>query len=352
MTMVARTVSSLLKRAAAGVSALALSVSLAAACAFHTYTPDPTMVDRLMGIDALALARPDPDRKGHVIATETLLGPAPVGSIPLVLEEPVRVALQEAPGDAVAIISTGYAWEVLRFADADLQDLLTKVVPHLPAWEFGGDDERAALFAGLLDHPNPDIRRIALEELDAADYSILRGLNAVPPQSIEALSFENDDLRPIRVLLTGLSGDTDALPVLRGTFEQNIGMGLPYLGAYVIALIEIQGVGAAQEMAATHLRDAGVDLQTKEKILEAFAILSRTADDEMAAALREMTTALLADVPTLAPAVARQFGFQGDWSQGEALAAIAKTHRFPDIADLFAVSQYVALAQGQMATGQ
>ncbi|WP_172297253.1 hypothetical protein [Pseudoruegeria sp. HB172150] len=264
--------------------------------------------------------------------------------------------LAENPQDSVLLVKvSGYedasqpgtdaAWYNAAYLDPSYQAVIEQIVPQLPNWSFGDEQERFQLFASLLDHSSQEVRTLALKELDRADYSVLRELNLEHLPSGEDIATGDPELLPIRILLAGLAGRIELTEVLESGLHNNVDTDLPYLGAYSSALVELNGSVAAEEIANDYLRSDTIPFSTREKILESFAILARAGAPETSQAIRQITTDVLLEAPELAPAVARQFGFQSDWSQSEAMAEAARGHKFADIADLFAVNQYVTLAQ-------
>ena len=51
-----------------------LSATMALACGFHNYAPQPTMVDRLLASKHIVLARPAPDNRFRFEPFQTLAG--------------------------------------------------------------------------------------------------------------------------------------------------------------------------------------------------------------------------------------------------------------------------------------
>ncbi len=331
-----------------GTAALCVGLGLGSvsACAFHTYAPDPTLVDILLGAESIVLARPIADRSGGLRVIAPLMGPSGPDKIDVAVDFPTRGRLAANPSDAV-ILARGYdygPWEMVAYADPAFQSVLADVVPHLPAWSMGGDEQRFQLFADLLDHPAAEVRTLALKELDRADYSLLRALDLSHAPPLETIRSGEEDLRPIRVLLAGLAGQPGAAEVIETAFHDGADVMLPYLGAFVIAMVELRGTQAVEALAEEYLRDASKSVALREKILEALAIQARAGEADTGAAVQRIVSDVLDAAPELGPAVARQFGFQGDWSQADALSRVVARHEFADIADVFALNQYIALS--------
>ena len=147
-----------------------------AACEFHGYIPDPTLVDILLGTEHVVVARPDPVDPSRYKPTEALIGPWDI-TIPLAVSDDIRKQLS---GDEAVLLAREEAygpWLELAVIDPDFRAIVDQVMKRQSDWIYGEDAERFQMFAGLVNHPNPDIRELALRELDRADYVVLWGLS-------------------------------------------------------------------------------------------------------------------------------------------------------------------------------
>jgi hypothetical protein len=319
----------------------------ALACAFHGYIPDPTLVDILLGTEQVVIAQPrssDPDR---YVILETLLGPDGI-EIPLTVSPETREDLEEGDGDTVLIARDGAygPWLELAVMDDRYRQIVEQVIARQSTWVFGGDEERFQMFAALANDPNPAIRYLALGELDRADYSILRELDIPQIDSLRAeVTIADDGLRPIRVLLAGLSDDQSYVELLKQEMSVAVADNRPYLGAYATALIELQGPRAVQSIVQHHFADETLPLETHERLMEAFAIKNQTADMITKQAILNGVDEVLFNAPQLAGAAARQFGFRSDWSMAEPITRARMAHQPTTIEDLFALNQYIGLAK-------
>lgn len=189
----------------------ALFASQAWACAFHGYNPQITFVERLLGSEHIVLARPSEARPFRYSDIEVLEGTADYVDIPHLVDSIARRRLAANPDDHILFARDGAygPWQRIAYVNPAMQDVLDVVMAELPEWEMGADEERFAYFASLLNHPDKEVHALALRELDLADYSILRQLvlDVDPQRLISRLGLQSEtDLRPIRVLLLGLSG--------------------------------------------------------------------------------------------------------------------------------------------------
>ncbi|MDJ0630668.1 MAG: hypothetical protein QNJ44_20600 [Rhodobacter sp.] len=319
----------------------------AIACAFHGYTPDPTLVDILMGSEHVILARHDPSNPRRYTPVEALIGTTDAVDIPIPVDADTRSRLQRNPGDAVLFARDGpYGpWVRLAVLDPGYRAVVDTVVARQTAWSLGNDKDRFQIFAARVNDRNPEIRRLALLELDRADYGLLRDLKLPKVSRLQQdLETGDPDLRPIRILLAGLSRDKRLVPALSAGLDAAARRDVPYLGAYATALIELGGAEAVSHILNRHLAPAALSIETREKIIEALAIHSQTGDLKTKRGIRRGVADLLSQSPELAGAFARQFGFRSDWSLSDPLRRAAAARPPTAIADVFAVNQYIGIA--------
>ncbi|MEL7204869.1 MAG: hypothetical protein AAGL19_11895, partial [Pseudomonadota bacterium] len=77
-----------------------------AACEFHGYIPDPTLVDILLGTEHVVVARPDPVDPSRYKPTESLIGPWDI-TIPLAVSDDIRMQLS---GDEAVLLAREEAY--------------------------------------------------------------------------------------------------------------------------------------------------------------------------------------------------------------------------------------------------
>jgi hypothetical protein len=322
----------------------------ALACAFHNYAPGNGLVDRLMSSEHIVLARPDPADSTAFAVVEALEGPAGDVAIPEAVDPATLARLQASPGDAVLFArEEAYGpWTRIAYVGPGFRGVLDEVMARLPDWELGEDMGRFSLFAARVADPDPDLSEAALREVDLADYSLLRRLpfpDIVAPVLARIDDPAQGDLRPIRILLLGLSGDPRAEAYLWPAFGRALTSDGAVLGAYATALIELGGAATADRLMREVLLDPDLPIETRELVVEAFALHSQSGAAETGAAARAAIGAALAEVPELGGPVARQFGMRGDFSQHEPLAGLMNDRKVTTIADMMAVSQYVMFAR-------
>ncbi|MDQ2093744.1 hypothetical protein [Rhodalgimonas zhirmunskyi] len=291
------------------------SAQPAMACAFHTYTPDPTLVDALLATEQVVIARRDPSDPGRYVPVETLMGPE-VSEITIATGAGMRPRLAAPPGAMLLLLrDEAYGpWIEAEVLDQEFRAVIQRVLARQSAWMYENDDDRLPYFAGLVNADSPAIRRLALLELDRAPYSDLRALRLAGVATLKQdLESGEEALRPICILLAGLSGEPGFVPYLNAGLNVALRDGTPYAGAYATALIELEGAPAAHRI-IRDLRDARLPVAAREKLLEALAIHYKSAPGEMRGLIAREVASSLRATPELGEAAARQFGFFRRWA--------------------------------------
>lgn len=329
-----------------GVVLMTTSVS---PCGFHNYTPQPTLVDRLLGSDDIVLARPSSENPFRYEPVELLEGRIEYVEIPQLVDSTSRrrFALSSEAKMLFARDSTYGPWQQLAFVDAAFEPVLRTVMDRLSSWEMGDDEDRFSYFASILDHPDQRLHTMALRELDLAGYNLLRELSPTV-DSVKLRERIDDpreaDLKPIRILLLGLSGDENVASWLRDGLRDSVVAGGQYIGAFATALIELNGAEAVRYIAASYLTDLGVPRYSRELLVEALALHGQAEDLATGAAVSEAIESALWIDPGLAGPVARQFGSRGVWSQMAVLSMTLMQNALDSADDRQDVIQYLTLA--------
>lgn len=331
---------------------LALSVALTATaarpCAFHTYAPQPTMIDRLLNSEHIVLARAAADNPFRYQAVRALSGNVDHVEIPQLLDATTGRKLAENAEAYVLFARDGAygPWERLAFVDSAMASVLGDVNARLPEWQLGDYADRFSFFASVVDHPDARIHQLALQELDQASYPVLRNLDLDPDvarisRNLQLVS--EADLRPIRILLLGLSGASDIAPYLAAGVQASVRSSGTSLGPFATAYVEAAGPSAAFDLINRYLTDASLPTDSRESIVEALAIHLTGGALQSDQTVTGKLGAMVSADPSLAPSIARQFGARRNWSQQHVLKAILKT-RVLSLSDTIVVSHYIALA--------
>ncbi|KAE9625554.1 hypothetical protein [Parasedimentitalea maritima] len=328
--------------------------SLGNPCGFHNYTPQPTLVDRLLGSDQIVLARSSPSNPFQFKAYQALEGDLGSSEIPFLVDSITRRRFALDANTAVLFARDGAygPWKRLAIVDAVLAPVLSSVMEKLPAWELGNDNDRFRYFASLIGHPDDRIHKLALRELDQADYSVLQGLNlTIEPQRL-LVRFNapiETEYKAIRVLLLGLSGDTQLRRWLEKGVENSIRSEGRYLGAYSTALIELAGPETVIDLAKNYLTNPEISLVAKELLFEAIALHGGSDDIAMETSiLQAITSALWLDAQLAGP-VARQFGSRANWAMLPVLKILLDEGNILSAVDRQDSVQYIALARKTLA---
>lgn len=327
---------------------VALLAPAALACAFHGYTPRPTLVDTLYDSEQIVLARPDPADPQRFKAIEALAGPLDAVRLPQTPDADLRASLQRMPEVSVLFARDGAygPWVRHSLVGPQMREVLQTALSRQTGWQGEPGPERAQFFAGLLDHPDGALRELALLELDRVDYQTLRGLRIRGlARQVAALDEGDQKLRPIRILLTGLAGDGGRAPVLIKGVQEGLTGNRRYLGAYTTALIELEGAGAVSTLARSFLAADQLPTDRRELMIEAYAIQGLYGSRRVKREVTRSMTALLQIKPQLAGAVARQFSRHGNWGLADAVAQAQIAAPPASARDAVPITKYLAFAK-------
>jgi hypothetical protein len=295
--------------------ALAVCLSLgptpsARACAFHGYTPNPTLVDLLLATEQAVVARPT--SRGTYQIVDALLGPD-LGEIPFPVSMHYRTQLEGDKSATALLVRDGAygPWMEVTLLDPRFRSIIRTVVQNQSAWQLGQDAERIKLFAALVNDSNPSIQRLALQELDRLPYATLKNVPVPPIRGLlENIEAGELDQRPIRILLAGLSKDRSFGPVLAQALHQAVLQDKAYLGAYVTALVELQGKPAVEAIVAHYLASGATSEGIQEKLLDALALQYKTARGATRRSIAREMADLVREKPEMADLLIAQFGPQ------------------------------------------
>ncbi|WP_164658463.1 hypothetical protein [Tropicibacter sp. Alg240-R139] len=340
----------MLRRTVSLAAVSVLCASQAWACAFHSYNPQITFVERLLGSEHIVLARPSKAQPFRFAEIEVLEGTADYVDIPHLVDSNARRRLAANPEDHILFARDGAygPWQRVAYVNDAMGDVLDVVMEELPEWEMGADDERFAYFASLLNHPDKEVHALALRELDLADYSLLRelSLEVDPARLTSRLGLRSEaDLRPIRVLLLGLSGDR----VDQTFFEVGLAKSSDYsgglLGALAMAMIEHGGSAAALRLVNNHLLERDLSPASRELLIEVLAIHGTVGDEDTRDTISSALGQALRKDPQLVAMAARQLGARWDWSQSALISELMRSGAVKSPLDMLVATQYVALAE-------
>lgn len=285
------------------------------ACGFHNYAPQPAFVDRMLASDQVVLARPDRANPFRYTATERLLGDGALSDIPYLVDSTSRRKLASDRDAAVLFARSAVdgTWHRTAFVDSATEPVVRTVIEKLPQWSQKTDTARFQFFASLADHPDATIHQMALRELDLAPYGVLRDLPIIVDET--RLSQPLDDptqqqLKPIRILLLGLSGAQDIAAGFIAGLDRQVRVEGSTLGAYATALIELEGADAIDAYIVPHLKDPQASLLVREVLIQAMSMHAGSDDADLEKSIVSSVRQALALEPALMGAVVRNFGWR------------------------------------------
>ena len=330
-----------------------LTAQPAWACRFHSYIPEPTLVDRLMMSEDAVLARTSATNPDQFVTLTHLRGNAPPESLTLTASADTKAALASDPQAAMLLMrEEAYGpWEQIKVMDAVDLALLEDIRALLPAWEWGDGTERARFFAGHLDHERAEIRDLALLELDLVSYDRLQIAVSETDPALLSRQFGVNETSPIRVLLAGLSGDMQIAQSLQDGIKTHLPTGAPVLGAFATAWMELSGPEAAQIITEDILSDPTLNSAAQDLLVQALALQSSSGTAATRNALRAGLGSAIQNDPALAVTVAQQFGLRWDWSLQADMATLLQSGRLTRMDDILMIAQYVNLAREDAQAG-
>jgi hypothetical protein len=338
-----------MRRLLAPLAALLLAAGPAAACLVCIDLPERTTADRLVEAEVVALAREDPDRP-FTYAPVALLRGADPPPIPLLVDSATRRRLAAAPSDAVVMAYEAEdGWTQLAYADPPMRQTVEAILAAAPGWAREGPAARFAFFAERHDHPDPAIRQLALAEISAAPYALIRTIRPRLPRA-EIAAVLRDPARmawaPVHILFLGLSDDPADHALVRRAVETAARHGIAtHLGAWATAYAEIDGPQAVERLRALHFADPSRP-EALRAVVTAFSTLARGGDPALRPGIDAAFRALAAEgPPALAGEAARQLTWAQDWSQAGAFAERLASGSLDDPAAEFVVALYLEAAR-------
>jgi hypothetical protein len=323
-----------------------------AACAFHTALPEATVSQQIGGATLVIAARPAEDDPFRFEPVAILTGEGSASRPPHLVDSTTRARLARNPGEAVLFArEADGSWTRLLLLDAATRPLVDRMIARAGAWtEPEGAAERRDVFAALLAHPDNRIRALALRELDALPYGVLRG-GTYPVGAadlLEGLADINElPFASIRILLLGLDDGEIAREAIARRLavmaSQRVALNL---GPWITAAIESGGEEglASVERALTPPTSRLTDAQLTE-IVRAFSVVSAEGDPGLRLALDGTIRRLVSVHPTAAPLVAQAFGATADYSQADLIRDLVAAGAFRDIAGQMAAVAYIISAR-------
>jgi hypothetical protein len=242
------------------------------------------------------------------------------------------------------------SWSRLLVLDAATRPLVDRMIARAGAWTGPeGAAERRDTFAGLLAHPDERVRRLALRELDALPYGVLRG-GTYPVDAEDLISgiadIQDMPFAPIRILLLGLDGGSVADAAIAKRLASLAASGTDlHLGAWITAAIESGGQDSVAEIERLTLGSPGRLTEAQlTQLVRALSEQSANGDPTLRSAIDGTIRRLVAYRPDAAPLVAQAFGTNADYSQAGLIRDLVAARAFTDRAGLMAATAYLTQA--------
>jgi hypothetical protein len=345
-------------RTAALAGLLALSAGHpVAACAFHTALPETSLAEEIARAVSLIAARPGTADPFRFASVAVLRGGATPDLPPHLVDSATRRRLSQDPDAAVLFArAADGTWTRLLLVDAGTRPVVDRIVARAALWTTpGGAAERRDTFAGLLAHPDTDLRRIALRELDALPYAVLRQ-GRYPVAAADLLGglsvIEEMPYAPIRILLLGIDGGPAARDEIARRMARTTSAGADAnLGAWITAAIESGGADGIADVERLLTGASELSGPQLVEIVRALSVQSAEGRADLRAPLDVAIRRLAARHPSAAPLVAQAFGARADYSQTSLIRELVSARAFTSRADLMAATAYIARARAPVAAG-
>jgi hypothetical protein len=334
--------------ALAGLLLLSLPAPLGA-CAFHTTLPEATVSDQIAAAVEVIAARPSRDDPFRFEAVAALKGESSGSGPPDLVDSATRHRLARAPDDSVlfARMADG-SWTRLLPLDAATRPVIDRMLTRAADWRTPqGALERREVFAGLLRHPDERLRQLALGELDALPYSVLRGgTYAIPVDNLlrDIADIKDMPFAPVRILLLGIEGGSDARDAISHRLASMESSGIDTnLGAWITAAMEGGASEGIAEVERLFLASPGrlTERQLTE-IVRALSVQSSEGDPALRISLDGAIRRLVSLRPDAAPLIAQAFGTASDYSQVPLIRDLVVARAFDSRRDLMVATAYIA----------
>ncbi len=293
--------------------------------------------------------RPSEQNPFRFEAVEQLKGIQSDRISPHLVDSSTRRQLAENVSHAVLFArGSDGQWTRLMLLDEGRRAIAEELLAKSGSWTSpGGAAGKRDYFAALLNRPSTDIQHLALRELDAMSYDVLR--DGTYPVTAEELLSGMVDLQsmayaPIRILLLGIIGGKDAE---RAIFLRLQGLALAggslNLGAWITAGIEAAGLHGIDKFEREFLNpERSLSDPQLLEIVRALSVQRNSGRSELGAALDGVVRRVVSWYPQTGPMVAQVFAQASDWSQVGLVRDLIATNAFPKRSDLMAAVAYVS----------
>jgi hypothetical protein len=323
-----------------------------AACSFHTSLSGNTLSNHIAGSVELVAMRPSTQNPYRFVPTEQFKGISSDSRPPHLVDSTTRRRLEQNLDHAVLFArGPDGQWTRLMFLDEDNRRIAEEILANAGNWATpSGASGKRDYFAKLLRHPSRDIKYMALRELDAMSYEVLR--DGTYPVMVEDLLSGIMDLQdmafaPIKILLIGMvGGEAAERAILQQLHRLAVSGSAHNLGAWITAAIETAGPRGIDKLEREFLdSDRSVSHPQLLEIVRALSVQSKSGRSELRVGLDAAVRRLVRRHPEAAPMIAQAFGTASDWSQAGLLRDLIFSDSFTNQSDLMAAAAYLSRAQ-------
>lgn len=332
----------------------------ARACTVCVDPPDKTTIDHLVVARDVVLAREDPARPFRFAPVEVLRGSAGGPAIPLLVNTALRRRLAVEP-DTVVLFTRGFdgsGWRWLRIVGPSMRPIIVDVLARGEDWlRPSGARERFETFAVLHDHPDPEVRSLALAELDKTPWRHLRTLDLrLPKDELWASLSKRSELPWVSVRLRLLSidprpGDLERLSARLHSIAA-VG-GTLHLQPLALAFTAAGGAEAIDRIRALYGPGNKRSRAERAAVASALAIHATDGDPKLRSQILTALDEMLESEPALGPLIAHTLDTLGIWSHADRFFNLLAAGAYGSPQDRFAVTAYVmrARAMARRASG-
>ncbi len=327
-----------------------------AACLVCVPLPERTLADRVLDDALIVLARPDPDDPFRYLAQDYLKGAPPVAGaerpIPFLVDSPTRrrMAVDEELFALLSRETPESDWTPLGVASPEMVATIRAMLDRADRWRGAdGGEDRFAFFAALHDSQAPGVRTLALAEISASPYALIRSI-APGLSRAEIVTVLRDpamfEWAPIHILLLGLSDDPADRQFVRSAFEAaGRSPSASTLGAWATAYLEVDGRAALDRIEADFVRDPLRPREQITAIVRALSTFAAVSEPEMRHRIASQFGTLATTRPDLAGEAAREFMLVEDWSLVDVFEDLLASGGIASPAEEFAIAYYLHKAR-------
>jgi hypothetical protein len=337
---------------------LGLVAGTAGACQVCIPLPTSTLADRLLGADAVVLAREDPARPFHYRATEVLAGSPGDAPIELFLNSHARRSLA-ADSDRAMVLAQrpkDGRWSALGITRPEYERVVRAILARRDIWQPRETDNAARLdwFVPLLGHADERLHQLAYLEIGRAPYAEIRRLASRIPADTLAAMLDHPrylEWRSLAILMLGESGRPADRERVRDNLTATAHLGTRRnLAAWATALVAIDGVDGIRRLQSLYLSDAGRGREELNAVVQALSIHA-AAEPDLRGPVAEAYSALLKSHPGMAPSLVHDLMAWRRWDFAERIQQV-RDRLDEDPLARYALGLYLRLARGQRAFGR